>query len=103
MAAVKKASIGKGPMPVDAFEPNPFGLYQVHGNVNEWVDDCWRNAYQQTAATDGTAASHRRLRSPGLARRILVRRRAALRSAARCGFYPGYRANKIGFRVARSL
>ena len=28
-------------MPVDAFPPNAWGIYQVHGNVAEWVQDCW--------------------------------------------------------------
>jgi formylglycine-generating enzyme required for sulfatase activity len=41
-------------VPVDAFEPNPFGLYQVHGNVWEWVQDAWHGSYEG-APTDGSA------------------------------------------------
>jgi formylglycine-generating enzyme required for sulfatase activity len=41
-------------VPVDTFQPNPFGLYQVHGNVWEWVADVWRNDYQD-APHDGSA------------------------------------------------
>ena len=40
--------------PVGSFEPNPFGLYDVHGNVEEWVQDCWNDNYQG-APSDGRA------------------------------------------------
>ncbi|MDS4031748.1 MAG: formylglycine-generating enzyme family protein [Candidatus Contendobacter sp.] len=41
-------------VPVDDFQPNPFGLYQVHGNVWEWVQDSWYGDYQNAPA-DGSA------------------------------------------------
>jgi formylglycine-generating enzyme required for sulfatase activity len=89
-------------LPVDTFGPNSFGLHQVHGNVNEWVADCWRSTYQQTT-TDGAAST-----TGDCGRRVLrggswYDGPQLLRAAARSGFYPGHRSNKIGFRVARSL
>jgi formylglycine-generating enzyme required for sulfatase activity len=41
-------------VPVNSFSANPFGLYNVHGNVWEWTQDCWHDNYVG-APTDGSA------------------------------------------------
>ena len=40
--------------PAGTFAPNAFGLYDVHGNVWEWVEDCWHGDYRG-APSDGSA------------------------------------------------
>ena len=39
--------------PVGSFAPNAFGMYDMHGNVQEWVTDCWNRSYTG-APTDGS-------------------------------------------------
>jgi formylglycine-generating enzyme required for sulfatase activity len=92
---------GSRTVSVQSFKPNPFGLYQVHGNVWEWVEDCWFDNYQR-APSDGSAVgggcSNHTLRGGSWtedARR--------LRSASRRGYASNQSATDIGFRVARSL
>ena len=88
--------------PVGSFAPNPFGLHDMHGNVWEWVEDCWNGSYSG-APSDGGAWL-----SGDCAKRVLrggswgVKPRL-LRSALRGWNSPGDRLNSIGFRVARTL
>ena len=88
--------------PVGSFAPNAFGLYDMHGNVWEWVEDCWNDSYSG-APSSGTA-----WRGGDCAKRVLrggswfiIPR--SLRAAYRNWLSSGYRFNLIGFRVARTL
>ena len=41
------------PMKVGSFKPNPFGLYDMGGSIDQWVEDCWHKNYQG-APQDGS-------------------------------------------------
>lgn len=41
--------------PVGAFPKNPFGLYDMHGNVLQWVEDCFSYSYSNALPADGSA------------------------------------------------
>lgn len=90
-------------LPVESFEPNPWGLYQVHGNVWEWCEDVWHPTYNG-APSDGTAwtadgdTAIRVVRGGGWDSPDLF-----LRSAARSYHRENARLETVGFRVARSL
>lgn len=87
---------------VNSFEPNMWGLYQVHGNVWEWTDDCFNDRYQK-APVDGSVWT------TGDSSRHVVRGGSwndwpvGLRSAYRYGFTTEERNSDLGFRVARTL
>ena len=98
-----KGKYHKKTVPVDSFEANQFGLYNLHGNVLEWVEDCWHDSYHG-APEDGTAWT----KGEGCINRVLRggswgSHPDVLRSAYRGWSDMSSRNNYIGFRVARTL
>ena len=88
--------------PVGSFAANAWGVYDMHGNVYEWVQDCWNKNYEG-APTDGSAwesedCSHRVIRGGTW----LFGPRDG-RSASRAMDASGHRGKYKGFRVARDL
>ncbi len=89
--------------PVGQFPANPFGLFDMHGNVWEWVEDVWHNNYAG-APTDGSAW----LSGGDQARRVLRGGSwndypGDLRSAYRNQDSAVGSNNNTGFRLARTL
>jgi len=91
-----------GPAPAGSLQPNPFGLYDMGGNVMEWVDDCWHDSYVR-APEDGSAWVN-----PGCERRVIrgaswSSTPAMSRSAFRISSSSSSTDMRVGFRVARDL
>jgi formylglycine-generating enzyme required for sulfatase activity len=89
---------------VDSFEPNGFGLYNTHGNVEEWCEDAFDADFYQRSAL-GTAARRNPVSSSGTEGRVVRGgswddRAAACRSAYRGRATPTRRYNFIGLRPA---
>ena len=89
--------------PVGSFAANRFGLFDMVGNVWEWVEDCVHENYEG-APTDGSAWTaggdcKNRIVHGGSWNNTPIN----LRAANRVGTSPGFRDNLLGFRVARTL
>jgi formylglycine-generating enzyme required for sulfatase activity len=97
-----KGEYRKRTVVVNSFAPNPWGLYNVHGNVWEWTEDCWndRNSSNPGNGKPRTLAScdEHVLRGGSL-----YHAPKYLRSAFRFHYSTGHRDNGFSFRVARSL
>lgn len=94
--------VGMRTATVGRYEPNQFGLYDMHGNMWEWVEDCYKPSYVD-APGDGSAVlsgpcEKRVLRSGGWNSTV-----AFTRSATRDKFFPDGRYSNGGFRVAKTL
>lgn len=89
--------------PVGSFQANAFGVHDMHGNVSEWVEDCWNDSYVG-APSDGSA-----WRSGACGERRVLRGGSwngisrTLRSSQRDWYSNGNQYSFVGFRVARTL
>jgi formylglycine-generating enzyme required for sulfatase activity len=85
---------------VKSYAPNAFGLYDMHGNVLEWVQDCYHDSYSG-APSNGSARSscntHYYVLRGGSFNSYAVR----LRSASRFYNTVGKRGRNIGFRLVQ--
>jgi len=89
--------------PVGSFKPNAFGLYDMAGNVLQWVEDCYHDSYEE-APNDGSAwvsggdCGGRVLRggSWDLNSRLL-------RAASRVRYIAVFRLSNVGFRLGRTI
>jgi len=85
---------------VGSFIPNKFGLYDMHGNVWEWVEDCYHGSYSG-APSDGSAwtsgsCGRRVLRGGSCSNNPLY-----MRSAYRLWHSPDLRTSDNGFRLVQ--
>ena len=98
-----KGQYRQATVPVNSFSANPYGLYNVHGNVWEWTQDCYHDNYagapiDGSAWTTGCRGNYRVVRGGGWHSGPPF-----LRSAIRDGGSPDTRYHIGGFRLARDL
>jgi formylglycine-generating enzyme required for sulfatase activity len=88
--------------PVGSFAANAFGLYDMHGNVGEWTQDCWQDNYNG-APTDGSARTSGDCSRRGVRGGSWYVAPVYLRSAYRGKTTINDRNGTLGFRVSRTL
>jgi hypothetical protein len=93
-------NVGGQPQPVGQLKPNAWGLYDIHGNVSEWVQG-WYGKYPVETVTDPQGPefdSYRVFRGGGWSDDD-----RHCRSAERGGNVPGHRDADLGFRLLRTV
>jgi formylglycine-generating enzyme required for sulfatase activity len=90
-------------MRVGSFPANGFGLFDMHGNVSEWVEDCWHEDYTVRAPTDGSAWLDGNCNGRVMRGGSWQDSQEELRSAARIGEYKDKSSYTDGLRIARGL
>jgi formylglycine-generating enzyme required for sulfatase activity len=88
--------------PVGSFKPNAFGLYDMAGNVFQWVQDCYKD-YDYGASRDGSAWTSEYCSSYVVRGGSWSNNPQSLRAAFRIRLPTAYRNYDVGFRVGRTL
>ncbi|MEY8251873.1 MAG: formylglycine-generating enzyme family protein [Colwellia sp.] len=86
--------------PVASFSPNDFGLYDMHGNVWEWTQDCWKDSYNG-APNNGKAWQSGNCTSRVLRGGSWGLNPGSLRSANRYNYTATLRNFRFGFRLVQ--
>jgi formylglycine-generating enzyme required for sulfatase activity len=103
-AVFSGCGLNVGPSPVATFQANAFGLFDMHGNVSEWVQDCFREYDMERTTARAVNAEdidfciHRTTRGGSWFESSYL-----IRSARRSGYERETRHNDIGFRVGRTM
>ncbi|PKU21366.1 formylglycine-generating enzyme family protein [Telmatospirillum siberiense] len=86
--------------PVGTFRPNPWGLFDMLGNVEQWVDDCGHHDYSG-APSDGSAWAAEDCREHVARGGAWVTPPQLITSYDRISFPPDKRSGAFGFRVVK--
>jgi formylglycine-generating enzyme required for sulfatase activity len=101
--ACRSDMVAYGPAPVGSLKPNPWGLFDMHGNAWEWVQDCWTPNASETP-TDGSAFTRPNGCEEGVIRGgSFASGSRRVRSAMRAPSPVAAHNYNTGFRVALSL
>jgi formylglycine-generating enzyme required for sulfatase activity len=90
-------------IPVGSFPPNAFGLYDMHGNVWEWMEDCFSDGYGDDAPKNGAPYMKPECGGHVLRGGSWEDYAGDVRAAARVGSSRDEQSWSDGFRVARSV
>ena len=88
--------------PVGSYPANAFGLHDIHGNVYEWVEDCW-NPNHSGAPANGKARKDGDCKFRVMRGGSWVTHGYQMRASKRLRYTTDYRYDDYGFRVARTL
>lgn len=88
--------------PVKTYPKNGFGLFDMAGNVAEWLEDCWFSTYRD-ASSDGSAPPVEECKMRVVRGGSFETTSAYIKPTARFRHAADARSRSIGFRVARDL
>jgi len=88
---------------VGSFPANPFGLYDMHGNVWEWCADHWHGNYEAAPSDGGSWTTNKNSKNRVLRGGSWYEYPSSCRAACRASNSPANRISGVGFRVVCSV